>query len=166
MHKEIITLPSIKLVGITARTNNAHEVDPLKSRISPTFQKYVQEQVPEKITHRIKPGTTYSVFTDYESGATGDYTYFLGEEVSMFDLSSKEQEELNVPKQTYVRFTTDQGPMPQVCIEAWKEIWKMEPAVLGGKRRYLCDFEIYDHRALDPKNTVFDIYIGIDPHLD
>jgi len=31
----------------------------------------------------------------------------------------------------------------------------------GGKRAYQADFEVYDQRAQDPKNTSLDIFIGI-----
>ncbi len=37
------------------------------------------QKVVIRITHRKKPGTTYCVYTDYKSGAAGDYTYFIGE---------------------------------------------------------------------------------------
>ncbi len=79
----------------------------------------------------------------------------------MLDDSLQALEQLTIPRQTYVKFKTDVGPMPQICITAWQEIWKMESTALGGERNYLSDFEIYDDRALDPKNTAFDIYIGI-----
>ena len=161
MQQIIITLPAIKLVGITARANNANEGNPDTAKIPPTLQKYFQNQVPQKITHQKKPGVTYCVFTNYESDATGDYTYFVGEEVTTFEDSSEGLETLTIPEQTYAKFTTNQGPMPQVCIEAWQEIWKMGPAELGGERSYISDFEIYDERTIDPSNTVFDIYIGL-----
>ncbi|MFZ4116108.1 MAG: GyrI-like domain-containing protein [Chthoniobacterales bacterium] len=161
MQKTIIILPSIKLLGITARTNNAHEATPAKAKISPTLERYFQDQIPQKITHRKNPGVTYSVFTAYESDATGDYTYFLGEAVTTFQDAPTDLEQLTIPEQTYAKFTTNSGPMPQVCIAAWQEVWKMTPETLGGQRSYFADFEIYDDRALDPKNTVLDIYIGI-----
>jgi predicted transcriptional regulator YdeE len=51
--------------------------------------------------------------------------------------------------------------MPDVVIAAWQAIWAMNDSELGGKRRYVADFEIYDDRASDPNNTIVDIYIGI-----
>lgn len=52
--------------------------------------------------------------------------------------------------------------MPEVVISAWQEIWAMNENELGGKRKYIADFEIYDQRAVNPNNTVIDIYIGIE----
>ena len=51
--------------------------------------------------------------------------------------------------------------MPDVCIALWQKIWSMKPEILGGTRAYQTDFELYDARAQDPKNTVLDIYVGI-----
>ena len=53
--------------------------------------------------------------------------------------------------------------MPDVIVNAWKEIWEMSPKQLGGHRSYKADFEIYDERAADHQNIVLDLYIGIQP---
>ncbi len=37
----------------------------------------------------------------------------------------------------------------------------MSEEVLGGKRNYIADFEVYDQRASDVNHAVVDIYIGI-----
>jgi len=51
--------------------------------------------------------------------------------------------------------------MPDVVREPWYKIWQMTPDELGGTRRYLADFEIYDERAQDHEKLVLDIYIGV-----
>ena len=51
--------------------------------------------------------------------------------------------------------------MPKVCIDAWKEIWKMQETDFGRKRTDITDFEIYDERAKDYGNAILDIYIGV-----
>ena len=51
--------------------------------------------------------------------------------------------------------------MPDVCIQEWIHIWNLKDEDFGGKRTYIADFELYDHRAIDPEKTVLDIYIGI-----
>ncbi len=161
MQKNFIELPAIKLVGITARTNNTFEMNPSTAKIGSTIQQYFQNALPAKIAHRQKPGVTYCVYTDYESDATGDYTYFIGEEVTSFAEVSENLKQLNIANQKYIKFTTDSGSMPEVCIKAWQEIWAMSPETLGGKRSYIADFEIYDARASDLTQAVLDIYIGI-----
>jgi predicted transcriptional regulator YdeE len=162
MQKTRAKMPEIKLVGITVRTNNKAEFDTATAKIGSCVQHYFHQQVADKIPHRKNPGTTFSVFTDYESDYTGEYTYFIGEEVSSIDDTPEGLESHSIPPQTYIKFTTEPGPMPNVVIDAWQEIWKMSPEDLGGQRRYHTDFEIYDERANDPQNVVLDLYIGLE----
>lgn len=163
MQKTTTTLPEMKLVGISARTNNDNmfEMNPVNNIIAATVQKYFHGSLPEKIHNRKKPGVTYCVYTNYESDFTGDYTYFIGEEVDSFDNLPEGFETLIIPVQHYAKFTTDSGPMPAVCISAWQKIWTMTPAEFGNERGYIADFEVYDERALDHQNVVLDIYIGL-----
>lgn len=161
MQKIITTLPEIKLVGITARTKLASEMNLATAKIGATVQKYFQMNLPEKIQNRKKPGITYCVYTNYESNFAGEYTYFIGEEVGSFDDLLEDFETLVIPAQNYTKFTTESGAMPVVCISAWQKIWTMTSAEFGNERAYIADFEVYDERALDHKNTVLDIYVGL-----
>ncbi len=153
--------PEIKLIGITARTNNTNEINPSLAKITPTVQKYFHGGLPAKIPHRTKPGTTFCAYTDYESDITGDYTYFIGEEVTSFDHVPEGFQTLLIPAQVYAKFTTGPGPMPDVCINAWQKIWQMTPQDFGNERRFSADFELYDERASDHQNATLDVYIGI-----
>lgn len=163
MQKSMITLTELKLVGITTRTNNAQifERDPLTNKIAATVQKYFHNGLSEKIKDRKNPGTTLCVYTNYESDVNGDYTYFIGEEVTSFENIDKEFEALTIPAQNYAKFTNQPGPMPAVCIDMWQNIWKMNASDLGGERAYIADFEVYDERSTDHTNVTLDIYIGI-----
>jgi predicted transcriptional regulator YdeE len=163
MKKELIKLNEMKLVGITARTNNKKlfESDPSTNIVAATVQKYFYNKLNEQILSRKLPGITYCVYTNYESDFNGDYTYFIGEEVTSLDQGGNGLELLTIPSQEYVKFTNQPGPMPAVCIDMWKKIWEMTPADLGGKRAYVADFEVYDERSADHTNVILDIYIGI-----
>jgi len=161
MQKTMTSLAEIKLVGITTRTNNAHESEPATNKIAVTIQKYFHNGLAEKISARKNPGTTFCVYTNYESDFTGDYTYFIGEEVGSFEGISKGFETLTIPVQNYAKFTSQPGAMPAVCIDMWRKIWKMSTSDLGGKRAYVADFETYDERSIDHNNATLDIYIGL-----
>ena len=162
MQKTITELPEIKLLGISCRTNNTSEMNISTAKIAPTIQKYFQQGLGKKIPNRKNPGTTYCVYTDYESDFTGDYTYFIGEEVNFVDHSLiKQFSAITIPAQSYAKFTSKPGIMPGVCFDMWQNIWKMESEELGGKRAYLADFEVYDKRTFDPSKTVLDIYLGV-----
>lgn len=156
MKKILKTLPEIKLLGVSARTNNAAEFSSAGGKILPTLERY--HTLKGKIQNP-KNSSLYCVYTDFESDETGDYTYFVGSSVDSFEGQSLET--LTIPSQSYAQFTTNEGPMPTVCIEAWKEIWSMPPSDFGGERTYRADFEIYDERSWDPEKAVLDILIGI-----
>ncbi|AIK97083.1 GyrI-like domain-containing protein [Candidatus Odyssella acanthamoebae] len=161
MKQTAIKLNEMKLVGITCRTNNNLEMDPSTAQIGATLQAYFGENLPATLVNRKNPGTTYCVYTDYESDVTGDYTYFVGEEITSLDTIPNGLVALTIPAQHYTKFTTKAGSMPMICISAWQKIWAMSPREVGGERNYVADFEIYDNRALDPQNTILDIYIGL-----
>ena len=161
MNKTMQKISEIKLVGITARTSNAREMAPETSQIGSTMQKFFGNGMQAHIFGRKNPGTVFAVYTNYASDENGEYTYFLGEEVNNFENIQQGFETLTIPAQTYVKFTSDPGKMPAVCIDMWQNIWKMNAADLGGERAYLADFEVYDERSHNPEHAVLDIYMGV-----
>lgn len=161
MKKNQLYVHEKKLVGITIRTNNADEMTNEKAKISSTLSYYFENNLPEKILYRVNPGTTYCAYTEFESDENGEYTYFVGEEVSSFEKLDPIFKKLIIPAGLYTKFSVGPGKMPHICIDAWKSIWKMHEADFGGKRAYLTDFEIYGERALNPENASLDIYIGL-----
>ena len=161
MQTEDLRMPEIKLVGLKVRTNNKAEFDVATAKISPCVQRYFHQQWADKIPQRKNPGTTFCAYTDYENDYTGDYTFYIGAEVTSIENIPEGLHSHVIPPQTYVKFTTEPGPMPNVVTDAWQEIWKMSPADFGGPRRYHTDFEVYDERATNLQQAVLDLYIGI-----
>ncbi|OGT54024.1 MAG: transcriptional regulator [Gammaproteobacteria bacterium RIFCSPHIGHO2_12_FULL_41_15] len=163
MRKQKTQLPKITLVGLTTRTNNKNEMNPRTSKIGALAGLYWGNQVANSIQHRAKPEVTYAVYTDFESNEHGDYTYFIGEAIdSLQDQDLEKFKTMTIQASNYQKFTTESGKMPEVVISAWQEVWAMKENDFGGKRKYVADFEVYDERAIDPNNTVIDIYIGIE----
>jgi predicted transcriptional regulator YdeE len=161
MQKVTAKLPEIKLLGIKCRTNNLLEQDPNNAKIGATIQKFFQNSIAEKIPNRCNPHTTYCTYSEYDSDHNGNYTYFIGEEVTAFSATPEGMFELIIPAQGYVKFTNGPGVMPEVCINVWQKIWQMTAKEFGSARSYLADFEVYDSRAVDPNNTVLDVYVGV-----
>jgi predicted transcriptional regulator YdeE len=163
MDKLFLGLSEILLVGIKASTNNALEMNPQSAKIGITMQKFFAENLVAKIKNIKSPSKTFSVYTDYESDFTGDYTYFIGKEVTSLDQVDEGLEVLIIPAQQYAKFTNSQpGPIAKVALDMWQTIWKMDVSDLGGKRAYIADFELYDERSFDFQNAVLDIYIGLE----
>jgi len=162
MKKIIEQLPEIKLIGITAITSNAAEMNPDTAKIGATMHKFLFEGFQNKVPNRKNPGKIFAVYTNYESDKNGKYTYFLGEEVTSFENMEEEFEAFTIPSQNYIKFTSNPGKIPEVVINMWQDIWNMEDVSnLDGQRAYLADFEIYDERSMDINNAVVDICIGI-----
>lgn len=161
MQKKQSEMAELKLVGITVRTNNDNEMDPKYAKIGELAAMYWGEGLANQIKDRVNPGKTFAVYTEYETDERGDYTYFIGEEVSSFDDMPSTFIALTVPAQKYQQFTTAPGVIPEVIINAWRQIWMMGEKELGGKRAYQADLEVIDVKNLNPEKAVFDIYIGI-----
>lgn len=161
MRKELVTKSEIKLIGLTARTNNKNEMNPQTSKIGELAGRFWSQNIANQIPNRKNPGVTLSVYTEYDSNEHGDYAYFIGEEVSSFENIPSEFQKLTIPVAKYQKFTTLSGKMPEVVINAWQQIWKMTLNDFGGERAYIADFEVFDQRASDPTNASLDIYIGI-----
>ncbi len=161
MKKTVINKPGLKLVGLTVRTNNKTEMNPSSSKIASLAGQFWGQGMGGQIAARKNPGVTFSVYTDYESNEHGDYTYFIGEEVDSFENVPSSFQTLVIPAAKYQCFTTPEGKMPEVVINAWREIWQMTAKHFEGERTYQADFEVYDERASNPSQAVLDIYIGI-----
>lgn len=161
MKKELANKSEIKLVGLTARTNNQNEMNPQTSKIGELAGHFWSQDIANQIPNRKNPGVTLAIYTEYDSNEHGDYTYFIGEEVSSFEDVPSELQKLTIPAAKYQKFTTPSGKMPEVVINAWQQIWEMSVNDFGGDRAYIADFEVYDQRTIDPANAILDIYIGI-----
>jgi len=161
MKKESVTKPEMKMIGLSVRTNNKNEMNPQQAKISGLAGNYFIYDSAVKIPNRKNPGLTFVVYTEYASDEHGDYTYFIGEEVTSFENLPPDFKSLTIPASRYQKLTTPSGQMPQVVIDAWQQIWKMTDKDFGGKRTYQADFEVYGPNASDPANTSVDIYIGI-----
>lgn len=162
MKKELTNKNEMILVGLKIRTNNENEMSSQTAKIGEISSRFWNQNIASQILHRKNPGVTLSVYAEYESNEHGDYTYFIGEEVSSFADIPSGLEKLTIPAAKYQKFTTPVGQMPDVIIDAWEKIWEMSESDFEGKRAYLADFEVYDHRANDSSQTSLDVYIGIE----
>lgn len=159
-HPVIISKPTINLVGLKIKTSNALESNATTAVIGKTISKYYS-----LIGNNQPQGLMYSVYTDYETDHTGYYTYFWGHEaLANQEISSDEFETLQIPAQTYFHYKTDAGTMPDIIINAWQSIWKSEKdrMILGKKRNYQADFEVYGESQAHDGSVIVDIYIGIE----
>lgn len=160
MKQQEKTLPNFQVIGITTRTSNADEMKGA-GKIGDLWKRFYAEgivdQIPSKTDHSI-----FAVYHTYESNKNGAYSITLGCKVETGTQPPAGMDILKIPAQNYAQFTTTKGPMPQIVIETWQNIWMQEDHSKL-KRQYTYDFEVYDQRSADPRSSEVDIYIALKP---
>ena len=168
--KEIVFVNEKKIVASSARTSFNNESSSDDAQISSIVSSYFSSGLSEKVLHKQHPGTVIDGFMEYEAAHQhgcfydGAYSYFIGEEVSDFGNTNYESVNLKkivIPSGNYVKFTTIEGLMPNIIIDAWHTIWKMTEEELGGKRAYLIDFQVFGEKSRNPEQASIEIYIGV-----
>jgi|SRR5690348_1329470 predicted transcriptional regulator YdeE len=156
---QILSESSFTVIGISARTTNAQEMSG-RGVIGKMWQRFMSEQILAKIPNRAD-SNTLALYTDYESDATGAYTFVLGAKVTSDAKIPDGMVAVKVPAGKYSVFTTDRGPTVKVVPAAWARIWSLSKSQLGGQRAYKTDFELYGPEAADPQNAQVQIHVGI-----
>lgn len=154
---------AITISGITARTTNARESGP-DGLLPELWSRYFRSPGPAQ-PGEDNPHLLYAVYTDYESDASGAYTVLIGHECGDEPGGEARNEDLQqvvVPEADYYVFETRRGPVFEVVLEAWQEVWAyfQDSQV---QRAYTGDFELYDTRQFDPQNAVVQLYIAVRP---
>lgn len=148
------------IIGISARTTNAQEAAG-NGVIPKQWDKFYKETILDKIPNKAD-SAIYVVYTDYTSDRNGEYGYIIGAKVRDASAVPAGMVSKTVSSGKYAVITSERGSIPKVIVEAWQQIWGLEDqGQLGGKRAYKTDFEVYDQRARDPKDSQIDIYVGV-----
>lgn len=152
---------AFKLAGLSVRTTNADEAGP-NGRLPGLWDAYFKSGMTSMMAAgMVNPDTLYALYTDYESDADGAYSVVIGHEIGDTETVAPDNyAHVTIPESKYVVFTTKRGPVYEVVIEAWVEIWeyfKHSPE----ERAYTGDFELYDARHFDPANAEVHIYIAV-----
>jgi predicted transcriptional regulator YdeE len=145
---------AFSIIGIQTRTSNAKEMAGA-ANIANLWQRFHTEQIFSKIPDLVDQNI-YGVYHDYESDMNGEYTLTAGVKVKSNAPVPAGYYKIDIPQHKYAKFTSDQGAMPQVVIEAWQKIWNTNL-----NRSYTFDYELYDHRCVDMVNSQIDVFIAI-----
>lgn len=126
---------AFRVCGISCRTSPN-----LRSQqIGALWQRYFQENVREQITGRLHD-TIFSIYCEYESDHTGDYTVLLGHEVGASAATPQGLVTTEIPAATY-RVIQAHGEQPAALIAAWQRVWSSHLS-----RTYTADFDLYQSR--------------------
>ena len=100
------------IVGLSTRTNNQNEMNPKTGKIAPLVQAF-----DEAVSVNYRAGArVYSVYYDYESDASGDYSVLIGADA--VESSSLVLSEVKIQAGNYLVFSA-QGQVPQIVFETW-----------------------------------------------
>ncbi|KZE75584.1 transcriptional regulator [Paenibacillus jamilae] len=143
---------SIRLVGLKARTNNQKE-QTSQGIIPGMWGRFWSEDVSGRIRDDEGPASVYGCYTDYENGALGEYTFFIGKKAAEDFQTPDDLEELVIPAARYAIFQATHEPSS--VFRVWQTIWAWA-ATGQGERAYTGDFEVYGN----PDEPVL-IYIAI-----
>jgi predicted transcriptional regulator YdeE len=156
-----ILVDPIYVAGYQVRTSNAKEMSG-NGEIGKLWARFYQENLAAQIPNRVGQSLMV-VYSDYASDEKGEYSYLLGAPVTSIDALPAGLTYRKIPAGQYAVVTTAQGPLIDVLQAAWKHIWSMSPAELGGKRAFQEDYEIYDQRSMNPTSAQVEIHIGLKP---
>jgi predicted transcriptional regulator YdeE len=147
------------VVGVAARTHNAAEKNG-KGKIGEIWHTLLRDNLAAKIPNKLGIDLV-AVYTDYETGRDGYYTYLLGLPVSSIQNVPAKFVAKHVPGGRYAVVTSNRGPVTRVVPEIWERIWSMSASDLGGARSFRADYEVYDQRSTDPEKAQIEVYVGL-----
>lgn len=133
----IVHINEKNIIGICTRTNNKTEISSGGGKIGPLVQKFDQS-----VYVNYQAGArVYSVYYDYESDVSGDYSVLIGADA--IESASLELESVTINAGKYLVFSAS-GQVPQIVIETWGKVWAyFSSENCDCVRAYTTDFEFY-----------------------
>ncbi|TCP64576.1 GyrI-like domain-containing protein [Baia soyae] len=159
MEPKVTNKEEILVVGIATTTNNEKELSNT-GEISKLWSRFYTEEIFHVIINQAAPTEVLGVYTQYTTGASGDYLMLIGQQVSNTNQTDDKLVQIKIPASKYLVFTSKQGPVAQVVPETWNMIWQWFEEH-DSKRAFTGDFELYDERGKNPEQAIVDIYISI-----
>lgn len=146
----------LKIIGISTRTTNK---DNRSARdLGMLWQRFYAESIVEKVPNK-SSDEILSVYTDYKSDFTDEYTAIIGVPVSTLDeipdgLTGRAFEAERFQK------LIAKGAMPGAVVNAWIDIWQRDRAL---NRKYSYDFEVYGAKSQNGEDSEVEIYLSVNP---
>lgn len=160
---QIVFFPGSDLVGIT--TFSSMELEKKSDGFIPTtWAKFYAGGMIDKIPNKID-NTVVAVRFEYQDDPQGSFRFFLGCRVTSPVVVPSGMAHLYIPPDDYVRFTSPRGQSPHNVYETWAFIEKLKTTDTGGNRKYSFDFEVYDLRTMNYRDSTVDIYVAQAPEL-
>lgn len=149
----MITINEFKIVGISVKTTNKDNQS--AQDIGKLWQQFYVENLFDKIPNKLS-NDIYSIYTDYKSDFTDEYTTIIGVQVTSLENIPTGLIGRQFPSDNFMKFTA-KGLMPKAIVEAWIDIWEKDKEL---SRKYTYDFEVYGEESQNGENSEVEIYIA------
>ena len=143
-----------KIIGISTRTTNKNNQS--KVDIEKLWERFFAEKIIEKIPNKSSLDII-SIYTDYKSDFTDEYTTIIGLKVSTLNDIPTGLIGREFKSDNFQKFTA-KGQMPKAVLDTWLNIWQREAEL---NRKYNYDFEVYGEKSQNDENSQVEIYLSI-----
>lgn len=143
-----VQVPAFDVVGVSVRTRNSDESDPATARIGGLWDRFFSQSWERNLPAAGQDGLIYGVYSAYESEQHGAFDVTAGVpcrpagDGSGAGNTSDAVRVVPIQAGNYLVFR-GQGPMPQMVIDTWGEIWRYFADNPHVQRRFGTDFEAY-----------------------
>lgn len=154
-------VPVFTVVGLQTRTTTARELNGHGS-IANLWKQMLQGQLLNQIPNRAN-NDLIAVYTEFENGKDGSYTYVLGVKVNVVGKLPPGMRSQQAGGGSYAVLTSEGQLLGEMILDSWKQIWSREKAHTIA-HAYTNDFEIhYNGPPDDPKHVAMDLFVSIRP---
>ena len=127
---------AVAIAGITVRTTNAAEFNPVTAKIAGLWGRFFSEGLFDKLPGKLATSPVYGVYSNYASDYMGAFDVTAGV------ASTQSEGSMALQAGDYLVFC-GAGPMPQTVLQTWGVVWQYFQSNPDIKRRYATDFEAY-----------------------
>ena len=149
----MITINEFKIIGISVRTTNKDYQS--AQDIGKLWQQFYEEKLFDKIPNKLN-SDIYSIYTDYKSDFTDEYTTIIGVQVSSLENIPTGLIGRQFTSDSFVNYTA-KGLIPEAVAKTWTTIWERDKEL---NRKYTYDFEVYGEKSQAGENSEVEIYIA------
>ncbi|AQY20981.1 GyrI-like domain-containing protein [Riemerella anatipestifer] len=142
-----------KVIGISIRTTNKDNKS--KEDLGKLWGQFYAENIFEKIPNKVSD-EIFSIYTDYKSNYTEEYTAIIGVPVSTLNEIPNGLVGREFEAENFQKFVA-KGEMPNAVMNTWIDIWNRDEEL---NRKYTYDFEVYGENSQKGQDSEVEIYIA------
>ena len=143
----------LKIIGISVRTTNKNNRS--AQDLGTLWGQFSAENIIEKVPNK-KSNEIYSIYTDYKSDYTDEYTTIIGVPVTTLDEIPDGLIGREFDAETFQKFIA-KGEMPSAVVNVWLDIWERDKEL---NRKYTYDYEIYGEKSKNQTDAEVEIFVA------